>query len=125
MKKQWNVFWFLILLGCSFQMMKAQQPWYLSGNTVSANHQDFLGTLNGYPLDFRVMNQWAGTIDTNGRTFIGFLAGNATALGTNSGFGAGVLSNANATAQSNTGMGKMSLNANTTGSANSAFGAYS
>jgi hypothetical protein len=101
-----------------------QQSWYFSGNTVGANHADFLGTLNSYPLDFRVFNQWAGTIDSCGRTFFGYKAGNANANCSNTGFGAGVLSNVAPSAGSNTGMGRLALHLNQTGIGNVAVGEY-
>lgn len=45
--------------------------WSASGNTATSG--DFIGTINNFPLIFRVNNQDAGTIDASGRnTFIGY-----------------------------------------------------
>ena len=114
----------LLFLLCT-STVHGQQPWYLLGNTIGPNHTNFVGTLNSYPLDFRVFNQWSGTIDTCGRTFIGYKAGNRNANCSNTGFGAGVLSNVSPLAGSNTGVGKMALHLNQTGSGNVAVGEYS
>ena len=56
--------------------------WKLSGNTGANPSLSFLGTLDGFPLTFRVSNQKSGRIDLVGNTTLGFKAANGLADGT-------------------------------------------
>ncbi len=93
--------------------------WNTNGNGNIVNGTHFLGTTNNAPLDVRVNNQPAGTINFNGTTFLGSLAGQFAAPG-NTGFGHGVLQNSSGIG--NTGMGQSALRSNGSGYWNTATG---
>ncbi len=114
--------------------------WSKVGNTGTTDIDNFLGTTDNIPLNFRVNNMRAGKIDgTTKSTHFGYLAGNATtgvqntSIGANSqksnttgsfNFSGGVnaLLN-NSTGANNIAAGYNSLQANTTGYLNVAVGA--
>lgn len=96
--------------------------WSLTGNSISSTN--FLGTTNGYPLIFKVNNNSAGTIESNGSTanaFFGSLAGNVNTGINNAGFGFEAMM-ANTSGHSNLATGFQALYANSTGSYNTAVG---
>lgn len=114
--------------------------WSKVGNTGTTDLNNFLGTLDNIPLNFRVNNIKAGRIDgaATGSTYLGYLAGNATTgvqnttIGANSqknnttgsfNFSGGVnaLLN-NSTGANNVAAGYNALQANTTGYLNVAVG---
>lgn len=95
--------------------------WSLSGNHIGDN--DFIGSLNNKPLQFKVNNSPSGKIDaTLENTFIGYLSGNGSMTGTNNvALGAHALK-FNTTGANNTATGRASLRDNTTGTGNTATG---
>lgn len=113
--------------------------WSKVGNTGTTDLDNFIGTLDNIPLNFRVNNAKAGRIDiTTQSTHLGYLAGNATtgventSIGANSqksnttgsfNFSGGVnaLLN-NSTGANNVSAGYNSLQLNTTGYLNTAVG---
>ena len=114
--------------------------WSLTGNNGVSGNTDFIGTLDNSPLNFRVNNQKAGSIDPNSEsTFLGYQSGisntsgfNNTAFGFrslysntsgtfNTGFGIKVLYS-NTSGRHNTAFGFQSLYSNTEGESNSAIG---
>ena len=97
--------------------------WLLTGNsgTTSSN---FIGTTDNQPLSFRVNNNWAGRIYTDGSVFIGDSSGVNNSALNNAGFGRYSLYN-NTTGEGNTGSGAYSLYSNTTGWNNTGSGVYS
>lgn len=119
---------------------KGAFSWSKVGNTGITDVDNFVGTLENIPLNFRVNNTRVGRIDgiTTSNTYLGYLAGNATtgvqntALGANSqknnstgsfNFSGGVnaLLN-NSTGANNVSAGYNSLQSNTTGYLNVAVG---
>lgn len=97
--------------------------WTTTGNIGTNPTVNFLGTTDNQSLKFKVNNQQAGSIQTDGQTFIGLFAGLNNTGTSNSGFGNNAL-RANTTGIDNTAMGTNALFSNTTGSFNSAFGYY-
>ena len=97
--------------------------WNLTGNIIGGPNTNFIGTLNNFPLDFRVNNMSAGRIDnTLENTLLGYLSGNTTITGTyNTGIGAYSLSS-NTSGNYNTAIGRGALRLNTIGLGNTATG---
>jgi hypothetical protein len=97
--------------------------WNLTGNTIGGSNTNFIGTLNNFPLDFRVNNMNAGRIDnTLENTLLGYLSGNTTITGTyNTGIGAYSLSSTTS-GNYNTAIGRGALRLNTIGLGNTATG---
>jgi hypothetical protein len=80
--------------------------WALTGNSGLVDSVNFIGTTDNVPLNFKVNNQKAGTIDVSfNNTFFGIGSGKLTSTGLN-----------------NTAFGKHSLENNTTGAGNTAMG---
>jgi len=96
--------------------------WQLLGNAGTDTTIHFLGTTNNKSLMFRINNTNAGFISRNNVGF-GYSGLNITASGSdNTALGSYTLSNN--IGFSNTAVGFMALNANTTGGANTAVGDY-
>ncbi len=98
--------------------------WKLVGNSGTVDGTNFLGTTDNVPLNFRVNNQKAGSVDSvYTRCNYGYKAGSAnTALySTYIGYFSGAVANA----ISNTGVGWKTLVKNTTGSSNTSIGSNS
>ena len=118
---------------------KGAFSWSKIGNTGTTDINNFVGTLDNIPLNFRVNNSRVGRIDVStNSTYLGSLAGNATtgvdntAIGANAqtvnttgsyNFSGGVnaLLN-NSTGANNVASGYNALQANTTGYRNVAIG---
>lgn len=98
--------------------------WKTTGNSGTNPAVNFLGTTDNQPLKLKVNNQPAGSIQTDGQTFIGLYAGMNTTGTNNTAFGNSALK-ANTTGIDNTASGSKALFLNTTGSFNSAYGYYS
>ncbi|MBI4645884.1 MAG: hypothetical protein HY738_04625 [Bacteroidia bacterium] len=81
--------------------------WLITGNAGTVDGTNFLGTTDNVALNFRVFNQKAGRIASNGPVFFGYQAGN---------------SNDNTNALTNTAIGYQSLYANTKARGNTAVG---
>lgn len=96
--------------------INADEFWYLTGNTLATGNE-FLGTLNAYPLNFRVGNAQRLQITNTGRFEVNNTSGGNTNLffGLNTG-------NESTTGNRNIGFGYKSLSNNQNGSGNSAFG---
>ena len=111
--------------------------WLLNGN-LSAGGSDFIGTINGVPLLFRVNNQKAGRLEPGTNLFFGYETGMSFSGGTyNTGIGyrtlnktngrsgntaLGSLALENNTSDRNTAVGFGTLQYNTTGQWNTALG---
>jgi hypothetical protein len=111
--------------------------WSLNGNSSTIDGTNFIGTVDNVPLNFRVDNQKAGTVNAS-HTFFGYQAGNSNAENFNVGIGdhafytnttgyenAAIGSNAlykNSTGNENIAVGSKALYENTTASANTAIG---
>ncbi len=97
--------------------------WHIVGNVGTIDGQNFIGTTDNVPLNFRVSNNNAGRIDPFlFNTFFGIQTGNANTTGvynTATGFSA---LHSNTTGNFNAAFGNHSLTSNTTGIENSAFG---
>ncbi|MFN3316100.1 MAG: hypothetical protein ACK40K_04755, partial [Raineya sp.] len=96
--------------------------WLLTGNAGTVDGTNFLGTTDDVPLNFRVNNQKAGRIASNGQTFLGYQAGNVNTAINNTGVGYQALFS-NTTGNYNTANGFGALYFNTTGYSNTANGA--
>jgi trimeric autotransporter adhesin len=108
----------------NWQTIVAKSGWGLTGNSGSNPANNFLGTTDDQPLQFRINNQFAGIIDSaNGLTFLGYGAGkNITGrLNTAIGFKSLYL---NTDGVYNTANGDHALFSNTTGSNNTANGVH-
>ena len=80
--------------------------WSLSGNSITVDGTNFIGTTDNVPFNIKVNNQKAGRIDhILFNTFFGHLAGNSITSGNN-----------------NTAVGKYALTTNLTGNYNTAMG---
>ena len=103
----------------------ADSAWLLTGNAGTVDNVNFLGTLDGVPLNIRVNNQRSGRIDhIKNNTFWGFLAGNNITTGNdNTGIGASALYGIT-TGYNNTAVGSNALQSNSTGYHNAAFGRF-
>lgn len=104
----------------------AGASWSLTGNSVSNQGTNFLGTTNAMPLNFRVNNQKAGSIELNANsanTFYGYLSGNLNSSGGyNTAIGYSTLASSTGSS-GNTATGAFALSANAnSGNYNSAFG---
>ena len=97
--------------------------WTLHGSL--AGPTSFLGTLNNFPLVFKVNNNPAGKIETNvtGNTFLGYQSGVVNQDLHNTGFGEFTL-NQNTGGHQNTAVGALALLSNTNGINNTAVGAF-
>lgn len=111
--------------------------WSLTGNSSTIDGTNFIGTVDNVPLNFRVNNQKAGTINTT-HTFLGYQAGNSNTENFNIGIGDNAFftnttgyhniaigSNAlykNSTGIENIAIGSNAMHENTTSSANTAIG---
>lgn len=98
--------------------------WLTTGNSGTINGTHFLGTTDNVPLNFRVNNIKAGTIASNGQTFLGYQAGINNTASSNTGIGSQALFN-NTTGNYNVSIGVASLRSNTTGASNTACGVNS
>ena len=118
---------------------KGAFSWSKAGNTGTTDVDNFVGTLDNVPLNFRVNNTRVGKIDgTTFNTYLGYLAGNATTGVQNTALGANSLKNNttgafnfsggvnallnNSTGANNIAIGLNSLQSNTTGYSNIAVG---
>ena len=102
---------------------KGAFSWSKAGNSGTTDVDNFLGTLDNVPLNFRVNNTRVGKIDatTTYNTYLGYLAGNATTGVQNTVIGANSLKN-NSTGSYNFSGGVNALLNNTTGANNIAAG---
>ena len=102
--------------------------WSLTGNSGTTSN-NFLGTTDLTPLNFRVNNLRAGLIDPTPNRYnvaFGFPTLGSGATGqANTAIGAFALGNQNSDASFNTAIGYRSMVTNTTGSVNVALGGYS
>jgi trimeric autotransporter adhesin len=99
------------------------QGWGIQGNTGTNPTGNFIGTTDTARLMFRVNNQKAGTINTDGLTFFGYQAGNLTS-GIRNTFVGHQSGSANTIGQFNTALGFQSMLSNQNGSANTGLGFY-
>ncbi len=99
--------------------------WSLNGNANTTNN-NFLGTTDNLPLNFRVNNSRAGWVDpVNFNVAFGSPTLNSGATGQgNTAYGSGTLQSQNSNAGFNSAIGYRSLRANTSGIANNALGAF-
>ena len=89
--------------------------WNLTGNAGTVDGTDFMGTTDNVAINFRVNNQKVGRIESNtwtGGNFVNTFFGYLTG-------------NSNTTGSENTASGAYSLYSNTTGNLNTASGLYS
>jgi hypothetical protein len=101
--------------------------WALTGNDLTVDGTDFIGTLDDIPLNFRANNQKAGRVETTtqANTYFGYQAGDVSNNDlANTGIGYQSLFS-NTTGFSNTANGARSLYSNTTGDDNTAIGVES
>ena len=98
-----------VLLGTGvWGSVPTSTAWSLSGNTVTNDTFNFIGTSDDKPFNIRVNNQKSGRIDHLSRnTFWGYRSGTDNSTGTG-----------------NTANGAFALDFNTTGIKNAAFGYY-
>ena len=99
--------------------------WSFFGNAGTIDGENFIGTIDDVPLNFRVNNQRAGRIDHRlGNSFWGYRAGNSITTGNdNTAVGASALF-ALTTGYNNTGVGSNALMSTSTGFHNAAFGRF-
>ncbi|GEM_PF-1883527 len=95
--------------------------WSLTGNTGTTDVNNFIGTTDIIPINFKVNNQKAGRIDAAGPTFYGYQSGNSNTSISSEGYGFQALYN-NTTSNYNTAVGHQSLYANNSGSMNTGLG---
>lgn len=108
-----------ILISCSTSAVGGE--WMLGGNAGTIDGQDYIGTSDNQPLNFRVKNTASGRITSDATTFFGFEAGaNSSGTGQNTGIGAYVLRSA--TGSFNVAVGTEALRNLTTGNNNVALG---
>lgn len=93
----------------SFGAAAATGAWDLNGNAGTDPAVNFIGTIDDKPLIFKIFNQPAGRIETNGNTGLGFLSLKSVTTG-------------NVANSHNTAFGRNTLEATTTGHANTAVG---
>jgi trimeric autotransporter adhesin len=110
----------------NWQSTIAGSGWGLNGNGSTNPNTQFMGTIDNYPINFRVGNVLAGKLDPHGNVFWGLTAGQSIYNGTqdNVGIGMNVLA-VNTTGNYNVGLGHQSLSYNSSGIANVAVGASS
>jgi trimeric autotransporter adhesin len=106
----------------AWTMVGGGTGWSLTGNSGTNPATNFIGTTDNVALNFRVNNQKAGRISSDGSVFLGYQAGNSNTGLYNSGIGFQTLY-ANTTGVLNTANGYQALYFNTTGSNNTANGA--
>jgi trimeric autotransporter adhesin len=108
----------------NWQSTMAGSGWGLNGNGSTNPNTQFMGTIDNYPMNFRVGNVLAGKLDPQGNVFWGLAAGqtNYNEARGNVGIGTNALT-ANTAGNSNVGVGRQSLSLNTLGEANVAIGA--
>jgi hypothetical protein len=95
--------------------------WVLSGNSGTVEGTDFIGTTDNIPINFKVNNEKAGRINSNGQTFYGYQSGNVNTATSNTGIGFQNLFSTT-TGNYNIGIGVQSLYNNLTASNNFALG---
>ncbi|MEO8146502.1 MAG: tail fiber domain-containing protein [Bacteroidia bacterium] len=96
--------------------------WTTLGNSGTNPANNYLGTSDNQPLKIRVNNTTAGSIQTDGQTFMGLNAG-LSATGTlNTAFGGSTLKSNISAGSFNSAFGYEALKTNNSGSSNSAFG---
>ncbi|MDP2422795.1 MAG: tail fiber domain-containing protein, partial [Bacteroidales bacterium] len=95
--------------------------WALTGNAGTTDGTHFIGTTDNVALNFKVNNQKAGRIASNGPVFLGYQAGNSNTATSNTGVGRQALF-LNTTGDWNTANGYQALTLNTTGNENTANG---
>jgi trimeric autotransporter adhesin len=98
--------------------------WGLTGNSGTNPAANFIGTTDDVALNFRVNNQKAGRISSDGSVFLGYQAGNSNYGSYNSGIGFQSLFS-NTTGSSNTANGYYALFFNSEGFQNTANGVFS
>ena len=104
----------------------AQNGWSTTGNSATVDGTNFIGTIDGVPINFRVNNQKSGRIAATGETFFGYEAGknntNSANDRNNSAFGYRAFSNnSTTTARDNTAIGQASQQ-DSNGSGNTTVG---
>lgn len=95
--------------------------WSLTGNANTNSLTNFIGTTDNKPLNFRVNNTNAGTIQTDGQIFLGLSAGVINTGLYNTAVG-GYALQSNTSGSYNTANGNQALDSNTTGIWNTATG---
>jgi len=100
------------------------QTWNLAGNSGTSSGTDFIGTTDNVPLMFKVNNQSAALIVTDGMTHFGYLAGNGNTNVNSTAIGRNALSNSNS-GDLNTAVGCFSLMNTTSGGRNTSIGSES
>lgn len=95
--------------------------WSLNGNSGTNPAANFIGNTDNVELNFRVNNQKAGRISTDGSLFLGYQAGAITTGAYNTGLGFQAL-NSNTTGSYNTATGNLALYSNISGTENTANG---
>lgn len=117
-------FWFFD--GLVWVPLNSGRAWKLTGNSGTLPGTHFLGTTDGYRLDFRVDNQPSGRIDHNLKnTFFGFRSGASMTIGQQNTL-LGAHAGEQCTSGSfNTVIGWLGAQGLTTGTGNIAIGPYS
>jgi hypothetical protein len=110
----------------TFAAAAATGAWDLMGNAGTDPAVNFLGTTDNKPLIFKIFNQPAGRIETNGNTGLGFLSLKSVTTGNvenghNTAFGRNTLE-ATTTGHANTAVGSTALQNNVVGDHNTAVG---
>ncbi len=95
--------------------------WGLTGNSGTNPATNFIGTTDNVALNFRVNDQKAGRISSDGSLFLGYQAGNISTGAYNTGMGFQAL-NSNTTGSYNTATGNLALYSNISGTENTANG---
>lgn len=95
--------------------------WTLTGTAGTVDGTNFIGTTDNVPLNFRVSNQKAGRIASNGPVFLGYQAGNVNTSTTNMGLGYQSLLS-NTIGNNNTAIGYSTLSSNIANSGSTAIG---
>ncbi len=98
--------------------------WALLGNAGTVPANNFIGTTDDQPLQFKVNNIYSGWISGTGSTSFGYQAfgPSNTTIDANTAFGFRALTAATGAGIANAAFGRRTLNAMTTGLSNSAFG---
>ncbi len=110
----------------TFSAAVAAGSWDLMGNAGTDPAVNFLGTTDNKPVIFKIFNQAAGRIEINGNTGLGYLSlksvttGNVN-YGHNTAFGRNTLE-ATTTGHANTAVGSSALSSNIAGNHNTAVG---
>lgn len=111
--------------GPAWSAAATSSDWSITGNSGTIDGTNFLGTTDNKPFNLRVFNQKAGRIDNTLRnSFYGYMAGQATSLGTdNTAMGDSALF-ATTTTVGVTAIGKSALRNSGAGIASTALGYY-